>query len=52
MSEETKYKLQELESLTKVLARSLESSGEKIDARDVANVMGIIHGKISEILKE
>lgn len=50
MSEEIKYKLEELESLTKILSISLETQKENLDARDVANIMELINEILRNIL--
>ncbi|NLC96003.1 MAG: hypothetical protein GX675_00320 [Erysipelotrichaceae bacterium] len=56
MNEELKTKLQELESLTRILSESMElvpdTHDESIKKSDVSNILAIINNKVKEIIEE
>ena len=52
MNEELRIKLKELESLLLIVSRGLETSEESFKAKDVSNMISIIHKEIQEIVSK
>lgn len=50
MTDELRYRLEELQSLVKVLSRSLETHQEKLKPVDVSNILSIIEKQLNDIL--